>query len=61
MPHIRAFIEQGAVDALVAYGEPMPADRDTDRKAITKRLEDTVRLLFAAGLRGRPVPVERAV
>jgi lyso-ornithine lipid O-acyltransferase len=60
MPHIRAFIEQGAVDALVAYGEPMPADRDTDRKAMTKRLEGTVRRLLSAALRGRPMLVERA-
>ena len=60
MPHVRAFIEQGAVDALVAYGEPMPADRDTDRKAMTKRLEGTVRRLFSAALRGRPMRVERA-
>jgi 1-acyl-sn-glycerol-3-phosphate acyltransferase len=60
MPHIRAFIEQGAVDALVTYGEPMPADRDTDRKAMTKRLEGTVRRLLSAALRGRPMLVERA-
>jgi 1-acyl-sn-glycerol-3-phosphate acyltransferase len=60
MPHVRAFIEQGAVDALVAYGEPMPADRDTDRKAMTKRLEGTVRRLLSAALRGRPMRVERA-
>ena len=36
MPHIKAFIEQGAVDALVTYGEPVPADRTTDRKAMTQ-------------------------
>jgi 1-acyl-sn-glycerol-3-phosphate acyltransferase len=51
MPHIKAFIEQGAVDALVTYGEPVPADRSTDRKAISKELEGTVRRLFAAALR----------
>jgi 1-acyl-sn-glycerol-3-phosphate acyltransferase len=60
MPHIKAFIEQGAVDALVTYGEPVPADRDTDRKAMTKRLESTVRRLVAAALRGRPLAAERA-
>ncbi|MGB2657121.1 MAG: lysophospholipid acyltransferase family protein [Pseudolabrys sp.] len=60
MPHIKAFIKQGAVDALVTYGEPMPADRDTDRKAMTKQLEDAVRRLLTAALRGRPLAVEPA-
>ena len=36
------------------------ADRDTDRKAMTKRLESAVRTLMAAALRGRPLAVERA-
>ena len=58
MPHIKAFIEQGAVDASVTYGEPVTADRDTDRKAMTKRLEDAVRRLLAAALRGRPLAAE---
>ena len=60
MPHVKAFIEQGAVDALVTYGEPVPADRDIDRKAVTKRLEGTVRRLLAANLRGRPLAAEPA-
>ena len=60
MPHIKAFIERGAVDALVTYGEPVPADRDMDRKATSKRLEETVRELLVTALRGRPIPVESA-
>ena len=60
MPHIKAFIKRGAVDALVTYGKPMPADRDTDRKAMTKQLEDAVRRLLTAALRGRPLAVEPA-
>jgi lyso-ornithine lipid O-acyltransferase len=60
MPHIKAFIERGAVDALVTYGEPIPADRDMDRKATSKRLEGTVRELLVTALRGRPIPVESA-
>jgi 1-acyl-sn-glycerol-3-phosphate acyltransferase len=55
IPHIKTFIEQGAVDALVNYGEPVPADGITDRKAMTKRLEGTVRQLLAGALRGRPL------
>jgi 1-acyl-sn-glycerol-3-phosphate acyltransferase len=53
MPHIKTFIELGAVDALVTYGEPVIADGTTDRKAMTKKLEDTVRQLLAGALRGR--------
>jgi len=60
IPHIKALIERGAVDALVTYGEPVPADRGTDRKAVTKRLEGTVRRLLAANLRGRPLTAEPA-
>jgi 1-acyl-sn-glycerol-3-phosphate acyltransferase len=60
MPHIKAFIERGAVDALVTYGDPVPADRDIDRKAMSKRLEGTVRELLVTALRGRPTPVESA-
>ena len=54
MPHIRAFIARGAVDAVVSYGDPVPADGAVDRKAMTKRLESAVRQLTAATLRGRP-------
>ena len=60
MPHIRAFIERGAVDAVVTYGDPVPADRDMDRKAMSKRLEGTVRELLVTALRGRPMSVESA-
>jgi lyso-ornithine lipid O-acyltransferase len=53
MPHIKAFIEQGAVDAVVTYGEPVTPDSGTDRKEMTKRLEDAVRRLLTTALRGR--------
>ena len=36
MPHIKAFIERGAVDAVVSYGDPVAADGAADRKAMTK-------------------------
>jgi lyso-ornithine lipid O-acyltransferase len=60
VPHIKTLIQQGAVDAVVAYGEPVPADAGLDRKAMTKRLEGAVRRLMAGALRGRPVAPERA-
>jgi 1-acyl-sn-glycerol-3-phosphate acyltransferase len=54
VPHVKAFIARGAVDAVVSYGEPVSADGGIDRKAMTKSLEATVRGLAAAALRGRP-------
>jgi 1-acyl-sn-glycerol-3-phosphate acyltransferase len=60
LPHIKAFIEHGAVDAVVSYGEAVPPDVETDRKAMTKRLENSVRGLLASALRGRPLAVQNA-
>ena len=60
LPHIKAFIEHGAVDAIVSYGEAFPANVEADRKAMTKRLESSVRGLLASALRGRPLTVQNA-
>jgi lyso-ornithine lipid O-acyltransferase len=58
MPHIKTFISRGAVDAVVSYGEPVVADANSDRKAMTKSLEGAVRQITSATLRGRwhPAP-----
>jgi len=60
LPHIKTFIEQGAVDAVVSYGEAVPADVEIDRKTMTKRLESSVRGLLTSALRGRPLAVQNA-
>ena len=60
LPHIKTFIEQGAVDAVVSYGEPIHADVEVDRKAMTKRLESSVRGLLSSALRGRSLTVQNA-
>jgi 1-acyl-sn-glycerol-3-phosphate acyltransferase len=54
MPHIKEFIERGAVDAVVSYGQPFAADGSTDRKAMTRSLEGAVRQITSSTLRGRP-------
>lgn len=56
IPHVRALIARGAIDAVVAYGAPVAIDGSTDRKAMTRRLEDTVRHLTIATLAGKPLP-----
>src|SRR4249919_2436443 len=60
MPHVKAFIAQGAVDAVVSYGEAVPTDVAVDRKAMARRLENSVRGLMASTLRGRPLTVQNA-
>jgi len=54
MPHIKAYIERGAIEAVVSYGEPVAADGGADRKAMTKSLEGAVRRITSATLSGRP-------
>ncbi len=60
MPHIKEFIARGAVDAVVSYGEPMTIEATSDRKALTRRLENNVRELMAAALLKRPLPAPAA-
>ena len=60
LPHIKAFIEHGAVDAVVSYGDAVAASVEIDRKAMTKRLENSVRRLLASTLRGRLLALQNA-
>jgi lyso-ornithine lipid O-acyltransferase len=61
MPHIKAFIARGAVDAVVSYGAHVVVGAaDADRKAMTKTLEGTVRGLTTAALLGRPQATDQA-
>lgn len=60
LPHIRTLISRGAVDAVITYAEPLKVGRDTDRKAMTRRLEDTVRRLAIPTLAGKPLPAPTA-
>jgi len=57
LPHIRALVTRGAMDAVVSYGEPVAVSGEgSDRKAVTRRLEETVRRLAVATLVGKPTP-----
>ena len=58
MPHIRAFIARGVVDAVVSYGEPLTANSNADRKALARTLQSTVRAITTATLRGRPLSTQ---
>jgi len=60
MPHIKTLMNTGAVDAVVTFGEPLMADGSTDRKAMAKTLEGTIRTITATTLRGRTWPAPAA-
>jgi lyso-ornithine lipid O-acyltransferase len=53
-PHLRRLVAQGAVDVRVSWGEPIAYDEFSDRKTVARRLEEDVRALTVAALRGRP-------
>jgi 1-acyl-sn-glycerol-3-phosphate acyltransferase len=53
LPHLWALLKEGAVDAELAYGEPIAFDAKADRKQIAKQAEDQVRLLNQQALMGR--------
>jgi len=52
LPHLRGYARQGAVDAIIAFGDPVPFHGD--RKMLAKSIERSVRQLTSASLRGRP-------
>jgi len=60
MPHIKALMQSGAIDAVISYGEPMAADGTSDRKAMTRSLEGAVRAITSATLRGQTLPIHAA-
>lgn len=60
MPHIKAYIERGVIDAVVTYGDPITADGTADRKAMTRSLQGAVRKITAATLSGRSRPASLA-
>jgi 1-acyl-sn-glycerol-3-phosphate acyltransferase len=55
MPHIRTLIAMTALDAVVSFGAPVPADAGLSRKAMTQALERETRRMMAETLRGKPL------
>jgi 1-acyl-sn-glycerol-3-phosphate acyltransferase len=55
LPHLRGFARLGAIDAVIAFGEPVPV-AGTDRKTAARSIESSVRRLTSAALRGRSAP-----
>jgi 1-acyl-sn-glycerol-3-phosphate acyltransferase len=53
VPHLKGVLRRGAVDVTVTWGEPVPFDEGSDRKAIARDLETICRRLTSLALRGR--------
>ena len=48
VPHLLQVISLQRIEVALAWGDPIPADMSSDRKALTKRLEGAIRQLIAA-------------
>jgi hypothetical protein len=59
VPHLMKVLRHGAFDVVLTWGEPIAYEAQTDRKAVAKSLELTVRRLTAAALRGSGADARR--
>lgn len=60
VPHLRQLVARGAIDVTVSWGDPVPYAPSSDRKAVARQLEDCVRTMTVAALRGRAGQPARA-
>lgn len=51
--HLSEICRRGALDVVMTWGEPIAYNAETDRKALARTLESSVRRLTIAALRGR--------
>jgi len=59
-PHLAAIGKLGGIDVVLTWGEPVAYNGETDRKALARTLESSVRELTVGALRGRPVAAPTA-
>jgi lyso-ornithine lipid O-acyltransferase len=52
-PHFSWLVAHSAVDVVVTWGEPLAYDEASDRKTVARQMEQAVRSLTVAALRGR--------
>jgi 1-acyl-sn-glycerol-3-phosphate acyltransferase len=53
VPHLVSVLRGGPLDVEVRFGEPLPFDAGSERKAVTRQAEDQVRAMMSEGLTGR--------
>jgi len=52
-PHLLGVARRGGIDVVLTWGEPIAFDESSDRKAVARALETSVRRLTSLALRGR--------
>jgi lyso-ornithine lipid O-acyltransferase len=55
-PHLLQVAGLGRIEVVVTWGEPISADRDSDRKMLARRLEETVRQMVAETHKSQTLP-----
>jgi lyso-ornithine lipid O-acyltransferase len=58
MPHLMGILKGGPLDITVTYGEPIRMNDAEDRKVMTKKVEEAVRLMASAAVNGHRQPVK---
>lgn len=53
VPHLLQVIRCRRIDAALAFGEPVAADKNADRKALAQRLQGAIRQSIAEAANGR--------
>lgn len=58
--HLWGVLTRGPMDVQITWGEPVKVAAETDRKVLTRQMEEAVRHMFVTAMRGprKPVPVE---
>ena len=51
VPHFGAMLREGAIDVEMHFGEPIEFDAGSDRKAVTRQMEERVRKMMPTALR----------
>ena len=59
-PHLIGVLKEGAFDVQVCFGEPITYSKDSNRKRVTREIEQQVRRMHQEQLYGIAKPVERA-
>jgi hypothetical protein len=54
--HLWGVLTDGAIDAVVSFGAPIPYGGEADRKHVAAAAERAVREMTSAALAGRPQP-----
>jgi len=58
IPHFLAILREGAIDVAIHFGEPAEFSAQSDRKLVTRRMEEEVRRMMASALRDTRRPIE---